>query len=655
MEWHDQNCRKADIVYFGDGRSCLSCGAVAPECSSTLLPPIRQLADIRILSLKFGRSSDPVVCDISTHDLSSHPEYDAISYTWADESGDAAKSRNIQVSGKPFPVTANCENALRRVRRRFSDRNIWIDAVCVDQDNIEERGHQVRLMPRIYASARHVLIYVGEATERSTAALASITDGPIQWGPFLEVMARRYFTRAWTLQEVALARNATLLCGQDSIPWSRLAQIIRTISPATFDPPQQPNILLQLPSQLSFDYTLYSSPGKVLDLLDLGRRTQANDPRDKIFSLLGLMPGGRMGDIEADYSMNTCRLYTKVAEFIASQHGWLAVLARAGTVHSSMTALPSWVPDWSHMLHDPPPDQFSFHPYVNGFCDSDKKTLIIKFLVLGAGSWYANAFGPPPVKPDLNMHWDSYVAQRTKTHLWSTGFTSLNQLSTACLDFLTCLLEATYSAVDENTCDSIVSHQMGILNLDLFSNSICRQRRALKSRQYTSRTSPLYGVSIETAVQIFTLTIAEMVHLDIFTKLGVVSKIPNGLKNQNDSQEDHASTDPYLEAILSDSRAELASEAPTDPALGNIWSTKYNAGELTGVEARNQSSLRITSYIGRTQKPGPTTYTATNVTAAQMERGLWSTRHPLFAEANEVLWKLFLHRYLYREVSITLF
>ncbi|KAK2762898.1 heterokaryon incompatibility protein [Colletotrichum kahawae] len=75
-----------------------------------------------------------------------------------------------------IPITRNCENALRSVRISAGPpRNIWIDSLCINQDDEEERSAQVALMPRIYAGAAGVLVYLGNATSDSDLAMDAIT------------------------------------------------------------------------------------------------------------------------------------------------------------------------------------------------------------------------------------------------------------------------------------------------------------------------------------------------------------------------------------------------------------------------------------------------------------------------------------------------
>ncbi|KAI3537101.1 heterokaryon incompatibility protein [Colletotrichum filicis] len=164
---------------------------------------------------------------------SNRARYEALSYTWADSSGDSVRRRPMFIG--PYwdiiPITRNCENALRSVRLvGGSSRTIWIDSLCINQDDKEERNAQVALMPQIYATAIGVLAYLGSATDDSDRALTAIfnslshrncghngeeskacaeCEGPIQM-----LLSRPYFRRL-TVEEVSIgiAAYLTQKCG----------------------------------------------------------------------------------------------------------------------------------------------------------------------------------------------------------------------------------------------------------------------------------------------------------------------------------------------------------------------------------------------------------------------------------------------------------
>ena len=88
----------------------------------------------------------------------------ALSYTW----GTSEMSQNIQTLNGIVPITASLHAALRKLRRNFKDCIVgWADAICIDQSNIREKGHQVRLMPQIYQNAQEVAAFLGKDEEDS--------------------------------------------------------------------------------------------------------------------------------------------------------------------------------------------------------------------------------------------------------------------------------------------------------------------------------------------------------------------------------------------------------------------------------------------------------------------------------------------------------
>ena len=178
-----RNCRHPDIRVFDGLRCCLSCGFSYAENASTAISASRieekdiratneyayrslnyELGqEIRLIVLLSGNYHEPLRCEIVHANLLDKPKFEALSYTWADEYGDDSIRGEIACvpCRRVIRLTANCENALRRLRLSTKSRTIWVDAVCIDQNNIKERNHQVRQMGSIYASAQQVVIYLG--------------------------------------------------------------------------------------------------------------------------------------------------------------------------------------------------------------------------------------------------------------------------------------------------------------------------------------------------------------------------------------------------------------------------------------------------------------------------------------------------------------
>ena len=128
---------------------------------------------IRLLVLKFApNQSQPVCCELLVVrlDSASTPSYETISYVW----GDPSDRDVVYVSGTAVSVPASATQVLRRFRRKETDRYLWIDAICINQNDLEERGHQVTLMAEIFSKTAYGLIWLGSDDGYALAGKTSI-------------------------------------------------------------------------------------------------------------------------------------------------------------------------------------------------------------------------------------------------------------------------------------------------------------------------------------------------------------------------------------------------------------------------------------------------------------------------------------------------
>ena len=210
---------------------------------------------IRLLRLHAAESySDPLLCSLDAYHIDDvGDQYDALSYTW----GDDDPSLNILLRTPQEPTTGtgkarfqsairqtmpnirfyirpNLDNALRQFRDPQVDLPLWIDAICIDQANIEEKSIQVARMAEIYSKARDVLIWLGKEYNASNTAmefipkildleqsqaLISKESNRKQWTALADLMKREWFSRRWIVQELVLAKNRYLYCGDKVLHW----------------------------------------------------------------------------------------------------------------------------------------------------------------------------------------------------------------------------------------------------------------------------------------------------------------------------------------------------------------------------------------------------------------------------------------------------
>jgi hypothetical protein len=157
--------------------------------ATSLYQPLPTSTSIRLLIIHPGVSSDKLKCDLQVVDLENAPQYETLSYVW----GSPEPAAKIQVCDKEVNITSNLAAALYRIRagprksfvvvdpKRNSDRTrdwkpnpeileentterriLWVNALCIDQQNLEERSQQVRMMSRIYEHCKRALIWLGE-------------------------------------------------------------------------------------------------------------------------------------------------------------------------------------------------------------------------------------------------------------------------------------------------------------------------------------------------------------------------------------------------------------------------------------------------------------------------------------------------------------
>jgi hypothetical protein len=204
--------------------------------------PLKESDEIRLLRLH-PRTPDWVLkCTIEHAKLSETPKYEALSYMWGEEANRGSKNlHTVQIEGTSLRVKENLRAALRQLApRENTSRLMWIDAVCINQEDDREKGHQVELMGRIYSQASKVIVWLGEADSTSSLAVSVISISSVsdyssaaeklkKLSAVLKLCRREYWTRLWIIQEVLLAADIILCCGSESFSWDSLSRLISSL------------------------------------------------------------------------------------------------------------------------------------------------------------------------------------------------------------------------------------------------------------------------------------------------------------------------------------------------------------------------------------------------------------------------------------------
>jgi hypothetical protein len=341
---------------------------------------------IRLLQLQpSNNSSTTMVGQLSEVRLADKPEFEALSYAWGQ---DESQPRFLTLDNSSFSISENLAAALHVFRLTDKPRNLWIDAISINQKDNNERSSQVAQMAAIYKTATLVLVWLGESTDGTEAALQFLRDvaaddhgldlsagsaGP-GWFQFAgrtlrgsheevmqivqstaklrldDIFGRAWFTRLWIIQEIALAESATLFCGRESIEWELfaislcvlMAAMNKTrIGIAWLSSFQKAWHVVDVKASLRVAlHTFYMSPyNELANFMDLVKDQKCKDDRDRIYALLGLglyhlsndikSSNGMGSKIIPDYSKSTAEVYTHVGRHYVLQ-GDLSILHTAG-------------------------------------------------------------------------------------------------------------------------------------------------------------------------------------------------------------------------------------------------------------------------------------------------------------------------------------
>jgi hypothetical protein len=177
-----------------------------------------------------------VACKVEVFPANTRIPYTAISYMW----GSAIETADILVNESPFPVTLNLLGLLEELTAQAHGGWLWIDAICIDQNSIAERNHQVALMDRIYSKADYVFVWLGLPTDNMIKAYSILMNPKLSdyrfklqdTKGFVEICEHPYWKRAWIVQEFILAPSVQICFGPYRVPLLRFDRIVNRVKNA---------------------------------------------------------------------------------------------------------------------------------------------------------------------------------------------------------------------------------------------------------------------------------------------------------------------------------------------------------------------------------------------------------------------------------------
>ena len=287
---------------------------------------IRPKQCIRLITLLPGSRNDTIRIRINRASVTgpSHPVYEALSYTWID----LGIPCSIEVvstfhRSTTIQIQANLASALVHLRRQHTPRVLWIDAICLDQQNEAEKEREIKKMGGIYKRANSVVIWLGSGSERTATAFQAMSQlgRQVQWTagqmvpaedceegwnwsdeswvvPFdvetwlsiEQVLLSESFRRVWIWQEICLANHdaAIVQCGASAIPWKLFRNAVAFFKNDTESGAIGSRERFQTSLGPVANLALIPQTRHLLGMLGVTRRCGCTNPSDRIYGVCNL-------------------------------------------------------------------------------------------------------------------------------------------------------------------------------------------------------------------------------------------------------------------------------------------------------------------------------------------------------------------------------
>lgn len=404
LDWLQDECNIAGVVeslrnpfFFNDG----------DDVVNAELKPLEP-DHFRIVRVYPSRHTfAPLRCRTVAVPLDSRPRYEAVSYTW----GNFEHKGYLWLNGIRQVVTKNASRILRNLRNgQGSARTLWVDSLCINQRDMEERSAQVAMMGLIYSNADQVAICLDSGGANDTWALRIVTSvariahtysrdafeelktiiAESQGrNPFVcvrNLFEHDWFRRSWTIQEAVLGQKGVILYGTDPLPLDALAllanaedKMSRWIQFALPSRPLDESVLLESPEwkiikSLFLVRQRHHADGanSASSLLFASRFHRSRVPVDRLYSLLAMFPKDVVQQITVDYSEYPIKIAMNVLRAIITAEGnldVLSILSAQMNEDPSAEDYPSWAAPFLRPAKWPHPSPLLF-PELNSGEDS---------------------------------------------------------------------------------------------------------------------------------------------------------------------------------------------------------------------------------------------------------------------------------------------
>jgi hypothetical protein len=363
----------------------------AGDVNSTSLP-----TQIRVLHLLPGAQEDAIRCSLLHVAVNQRFPYEALSYTW----GSPDRCYEVECNGFYLRVTSTLQEALRTMRYPDKKRTLWIDQLCINQEDIQERNSQVTIMHLVYKHATRTVVFLSSAREseqtkpalstwRLFSELRKASDAGVgnTMKECQELFTHPWFRRVWILQEISMSNTLRIIVyyNGNEMTWDKLSiaagwfgqyahgqrfrffqfppsvrqhEMIVTkwtamdISGASsFSSLDRYGALTNKYNNWSYTrFFLWLEP-RLTEVLQDSRFCLATDPHDKVYSLLNLLSSSTARAdlawlLDVDYELPVADVYSRAARYSIETEHSLEILCYKGEA-PNVSNLPCWIPDWT--------------------------------------------------------------------------------------------------------------------------------------------------------------------------------------------------------------------------------------------------------------------------------------------------------------------
>lgn len=357
---------------------------------------------IRLLTID-QTANEPFRLSLNHHPYDARLEYDALSYAW-NPSDEATRQPQVQVrcNAASFELSSNLYQAIKSLAILNISRPIWIDYICIDQTNIEEKEWQLPLMGQYYSRAKMVWIWLGQAhghTDSAMEAMAGLAlklptlrvsqpvtdawllhnDLPLSsdslWDGIDDIYTREWFNRLWTMQEFVLAARTTFICGLEVATMAQLVTVAREFLRLGLVAVSRRDRIPHVGYKDGYHFSTFDSRyreakddnGNIsLHLaLQLGRFKKARNSKqhDRVYALLGLLSPVITAEIPISYDLSWWEMYIEVGKVSLKTSDHFDLLTQCQSAWRPKD-LPSWCPNFSAENEAAP---FSYECYFAGY------------------------------------------------------------------------------------------------------------------------------------------------------------------------------------------------------------------------------------------------------------------------------------------------